>query len=64
MEAEDVQCRQLYRNERVTITRECGQMLTEERAVRVLLLLLGSTGTKHVRGFAVRNLTSCMVPRG
>lgn len=33
MEAEDVQSRLLHRNERVTVARECGHMLTEERAV-------------------------------
>lgn len=34
MEAEDAQSRLLHRNERVTIARECGHMLTEEKAVR------------------------------
>lgn len=47
MEAEDVHCRLLYKNESVTMTRECGQMLTEERAVRHrLFLAMGSPGTK------------------
>lgn len=61
MEAEDIQCRLLYRNERVTIACECGQMLTEERAVRSRRLLdMGFTGTKEiVQGFAVRVLTNC-----
>lgn len=33
MEAEDIHCRLLYRTERVTMTRERGHMLTEERKV-------------------------------
>eukprot|EP00752_Nemacystus_decipiens_P010357 g9227.t1 len=37
MAAEDVQCHLLYRNERVTIARECGQMLTEERATKEMM---------------------------
>lgn len=34
MEAEDAQCHLLYSKERVTIAREGGLMLTEERDVR------------------------------
>lgn len=55
MEAEDKQCQLLYRNERATIARECGQMLTEERAVRNrLFLMMGFTATQTVHGLAVR----------
>lgn len=59
MEAEDVQCRLLYRNERVTIARECGGMLMEERAVsrRWFVSRVGSTETKWCRIFAAP--TSC-----
>lgn len=55
MEAEDVQCHLLYRNERVTIARECGQMLTEERAVSGFFIFVGFTGTKMCRVLLSRN---------
>lgn len=54
MAAEDVQCRLLYKHERVTIVRECGQMLTEERAVRTRVFVVWSAGIKKCRVFQSR----------
>lgn len=63
MEAEDVQCCLLYRNERATIARECGHMLTEERAVRNRGLFWDPRGRKSCRVLQPRNIydiTSCV----